>query len=79
MENKSCCSICLTNIRKNSQRKTLTCNHSFHMKCIWKWLVKTSTCPLCRESANITPEYDCPYNEYIHFVNACVNKNKTTT
>jgi hypothetical protein len=27
----------------------LPCCHSFHLKCIGKWLDKNNTCPLCRE------------------------------
>ena len=65
------CSICFYKIKK-SQMKTLTCkyNHSFHQKCIWQWLVKTNTCPLCREKVDVLPGYNCEYNEYYHYINA---------
>ena len=26
----------------------LECNHKFHKKCLFKWLNKSFTCPLCR-------------------------------
>lgn len=26
----------------------LQCNHKFHKKCLFKWLNKSFTCPLCR-------------------------------
>lgn len=69
------CSICFFKI-KQSQMKVLTCkyNHSFHQKCIWKWLTKTNTCPLCREKVNNLPSYNCEYNEYIHYINALTSK-----
>jgi hypothetical protein len=28
--------------------KTLICDHTFHNKCIHKWLSKNKTCPVCR-------------------------------
>lgn len=28
--------------------KTLICDHTFHNKCIIKWLSKNKTCPICR-------------------------------
>ena len=65
------CSICFYKIRE-TQMKVLNCtyNHSFHQKCIWKWLTKTNTCPLCREKVSSLPSYNCEYNEYIHYINA---------
>lgn len=72
------CSICFFKILKPSQTKTLDCtfHHSFHQKCIWKWLVKSNTCPLCRESVSKYPRYGCEYNEYVHYVNALTNSSK---
>jgi hypothetical protein len=29
-------------------RHTLDCNHTFHLHCIDRWLLKNRTCPLCR-------------------------------
>ena len=26
----------------------LECNHEFHTKCLYKWIHKSFTCPLCR-------------------------------
>ncbi len=40
------CVICLENI--NGNKKTLQCGHTFHTKCIQKWLKKNKTCPICR-------------------------------
>ena len=69
------CSICYYTI-KQSQMKTLSCNHCFHMKCIWNWLVISNACPLCRSIVKPYPEQGCPYNEYVYYVNALVGKNK---
>ena len=73
------CSICYYNIKKNSQKKTLSCtgNHSFHQKCIWKWIVHNNSCPLCRETVSKYPSYQCEYNEYLHYVNALTYKQVT--
>jgi hypothetical protein len=32
---------------------SLTCGHSFHSKCIKKWLRLKHTCPLCRQDVTI--------------------------
>ena len=71
------CAICFGGIKKpNTQGKTLACTakHVFHQKCIWKWLVRhegsVATCPLCREPVDKFPEYQCQYNEHVHYINA---------
>jgi hypothetical protein len=33
-------------------RHTLSCNHTFHVHCIDRWLKNNSTCPLCRCNIN---------------------------
>lgn len=50
------CCICLQlNYSKFSFRKniTLSCNHTFHDKCITKWMQHKNTCPLCREDISM--------------------------
>ena len=42
------CSICLDPVIH--QRKTLSCNHSFHQRCIDRWFENRSSCPNCRQS-----------------------------
>lgn len=41
------CSICLEDIQPVFLKIT-NCNHSFHIKCISKWL--NNTCPICRNN-----------------------------
>ena len=45
------CSICFNVIQKEDLC-TLDCNHSFHKICIYKWFIKTNTCPICRQDLN---------------------------
>lgn len=42
------CSICLDPIIHHN--KTLSCNHSFHQRCIDRWFQNRSSCPNCRQS-----------------------------
>ena len=44
---KECCICC--NIKEKESLK-LPCNHTFHKKCINKWIENSLTCPLCREN-----------------------------
>ena len=42
------CSVCLC-IIETDEACVLYCNHVFHHECIKKWLIFSSTCPLCRD------------------------------
>jgi len=43
------CSICLDTLNKKKYRlKSLYCNHTFHKRCINKWLKTSIQCPLCK-------------------------------
>ena len=66
------CAICHYRVKKRSQGKVLNCtaNHEFHQKCIWKWIFRSNTCPLCRETVSKYPSPGCEFNEYIHFLNS---------
>lgn len=44
------CSICLDRIGQGDDTSTLVCGHSFHATCIYHWLDKAVTCPMCRRS-----------------------------
>eukprot|EP00921_Rhytidocystis_pertsovi_P001040 GHVQ01001781.1.p1 GENE.GHVQ01001781.1~~GHVQ01001781.1.p1 ORF type:complete len:831 (-),score=117.58 GHVQ01001781.1:2146-4638(-) len=41
------CSICLGDFVQDDNVRFLNCQHSFHQKCIDKWLVRSAACPLC--------------------------------
>ena len=41
------CSICL-NENKKYRNLTCSCAHTFHKKCINRWLNNNNTCPLCK-------------------------------
>merc|ERR1712228_639627 len=43
------CMICLDAFVAHQKIGKLMCSHIFHKKCIYQWLKKTATCPLCRE------------------------------
>ena len=44
------CVICLDELnKKKARRKTLECNHTFHKRCINKWLKTSIQCPLCKQ------------------------------
>ena len=73
------CSICLECISvATTGRVEMSCSHTFHLKCIGKWLKNNSSCPLCRnkpsemetlEEAPLAYEIRSRinFNEYIQF------------
>lgn len=57
---KTECSVCLGEFEIGEVLRILPkCNHPFHIPCIDTWLVKSSTCPLCR--INIALEAVLPH------------------
>lgn len=42
------CSICCDEI--GCARATLACNHTFHLGCIGRWILKNESCPMCRRA-----------------------------
>jgi hypothetical protein len=42
------CSICCEEIVATTGQVTLGCSHQFHLGCVGRWLLKSSTCPMCR-------------------------------
>jgi len=49
-EDNTCC-ICLAPYKTGEGKRTLGCEHSFHKKCIDKWLTTSKTeCPICRKN-----------------------------
>jgi hypothetical protein len=43
------CGICLSQFKHGDMAAlTSVCQHSFHEKCLGRWLARAETCPLCR-------------------------------
>lgn len=53
------CCICCEKVKPNEYIRELNCNHTFHKKCIDKWLLhtmkerETVNCPICRHTINL--------------------------
>ena len=46
------CAICLEEYKIGLYKRTLNCNHTFHKKCIDKWIGEKLSCPICRNSVS---------------------------
>ena len=45
------CSICIESFKEKEFKRCIPqCKHTFHKKCIDKWLKKKASCPMCRIS-----------------------------
>ncbi|XP_026383567.1 RING-H2 finger protein ATL77-like [Papaver somniferum] len=42
------CSICLEEVPTGTQVACLACEHKFHLACVWRWFMRSISCPLCR-------------------------------
>ena len=42
------CSICIDKFKEGEYKRDLVCSHTYHKKCIDKWLKKELSCPQCR-------------------------------
>lgn len=46
------CAICLFDVKEGEKIRQLgTCGHTFHRSCIDLWLLRCTSCPLCKRSA----------------------------
>jgi hypothetical protein len=43
------CSICFETLNTLCHKRRLSCNHTFHKKCIDKWAKDNLNCPVCRK------------------------------
>ena len=44
------CAICLTEFMKGDEMSVMPqCGHGFHVKCIERWMRRSSSCPWCRQ------------------------------
>ncbi|KAI3702983.1 hypothetical protein L6452_28737 [Arctium lappa] len=54
------CAICLQNFKNREEVRELpSCRHTFHLKCIDDWLIRSGSCPICRRDfiKRLTTEY----------------------
>ncbi|ETN67876.1 hypothetical protein AND_000307 [Anopheles darlingi] len=47
LTNLSMCVICRCDVKYNNQKKVLSCEHAFHVKCIKQWITFQNKCPIC--------------------------------
>jgi hypothetical protein len=46
------CSICYNEIKTETGKAVLSCQHFFHLKCISVWLSENNSCPCCRNAVS---------------------------
>ncbi|KAK8660175.1 hypothetical protein V6N13_051109 [Hibiscus sabdariffa] len=54
------CAICLDGFREGQWCRNLVgCGHLFHRKCLDSWLIKVTSCPICRTGVCLENEDRC--------------------
>lgn len=46
-EDEDVCPICLEEYTSENPRIPLQCSHHFHLSCIYEWMERSKTCPVC--------------------------------
>lgn len=54
-----CCPICFCDYSEGQAIVTLVCKHYFHKECIWKWLKRDATCPMCKADLQLSSNSSC--------------------
>ena len=55
------CAVCLERMKIGERARRLDqCGHRFHAKCVDKWLRRSETCPLCRQSLSFVDSLVLP-------------------
>ncbi|KAJ1274161.1 hypothetical protein BS78_05G041500 [Paspalum vaginatum] len=42
------CPVCLEALETGQKLRAMPCSHSFHQRCIFKWLLVNGVCPICQ-------------------------------
>ncbi|OIT03366.1 hypothetical protein A4A49_52440 [Nicotiana attenuata] len=50
---KSDCVICLGDLPVGIQVVRTPCSHYFHLRCLWTWLERRGSCPICRYEMSV--------------------------
>ena len=60
------CPICYEPTTPSTHNCTLSCSHTFHLKCMTTWMQNAETCPMCRLdiSGSVAPTKRHPWEEY---------------
>lgn len=46
-EDEDVCPTCLDDYTSENPRITMKCSHHFHLGCIYEWMERSDTCPIC--------------------------------
>ncbi|TVU46234.1 hypothetical protein EJB05_05756 [Eragrostis curvula] len=47
LDNEDDCPICLEEYHFENPKIALQCNHNFHLSCIYEWMERSQSCPVC--------------------------------
>ncbi|EFN55547.1 hypothetical protein CHLNCDRAFT_18021, partial [Chlorella variabilis] len=47
VEDEDICPTCLDPYTEDNPKVLTRCNHHFHLPCLYEWLERSETCPVC--------------------------------
>ena len=50
---KQDCPICISGYQPGEFKRTLQCGHTFHKKCVDRWIKHQKQCPICRQISHL--------------------------
>lgn len=54
------CAICLNGLAGGIECSRTLCSHVFHKSCLFPWMMKSNTCPMCRDELVQDTQEICP-------------------
>ncbi|ERN11476.1 E3 ubiquitin-protein ligase At3g02290 [Amborella trichopoda] len=48
-EDEDCCPTCLEGYNADNPKIMTKCKHHYHLSCIYEWMERSNTCPLCEQ------------------------------
>ncbi|CAI0417221.1 unnamed protein product [Linum tenue] len=57
-EEEDCCPTCLEEYDDENPRIITKCEHHFHLACIFEWMERSDTCPVCDKEMIFDPPID---------------------
>eukprot|EP01060_Flectonema_neradi_P007418 TRINITY_DN15163_c0_g1_i1.p1 TRINITY_DN15163_c0_g1~~TRINITY_DN15163_c0_g1_i1.p1 ORF type:complete len:259 (+),score=32.69 TRINITY_DN15163_c0_g1_i1:55-777(+) len=75
-EDEYTCVVCQESLPPKTKVKKMPCGHLFHEACLYEWLKKNNTCPMCRHEIPKAQSFFDVLKKEIDIRESIINKNR---